>query len=87
MLTPREKSPLPEKILLSGGIEPTTLHQAGLQAQHTTNQLSWPLAEFNTAYNKGRHEYFAHNVQHQSFYHADIQTDGQNPGSQLAGQT
>ena len=35
MLTPREKSPLPEKSL-QRRTEPTTLHQAGHRAQHTT---------------------------------------------------
>ena len=33
MLTPREKSPVAEKILLRRGSNPT-LHQAGQQAQH-----------------------------------------------------
>ena len=39
MLTPREKSPLPEKKKLSQRrIEPTTLHHAGRWAQHTTDR-------------------------------------------------
>ena len=42
MLTPREKSPLPEK-KSPRRIEPTTLHQAGQQAQHTANELFWPI--------------------------------------------
>ena len=42
-LTPREKSPLPEKNL-KRRIEPTTLHQAGQRAQHTTNELFGPLS-------------------------------------------
>ena len=41
MLTPREKSPLPEKIS-QVRIEPTTLHNAGQRAQHTTNELFRP---------------------------------------------
>ena len=41
MLTPRGKSPLPEKIRLRK-IEPTTLHQTGQRAQHTTNGLFRP---------------------------------------------
>ena len=34
MLTPREKSPLPEA---QRRVEPATLHHAGQRAQHTTN--------------------------------------------------
>ena len=34
LLTPREKSPLQET---QRGIEPTTLHHAGQQTQHTTD--------------------------------------------------
>ena len=37
VLTPREKSPLPEKFL-QRRIEPMTLHQAGQQAQLATNR-------------------------------------------------
>ena len=36
MFTPREKFPLPENSH-QRSIEPTTLHQAGQRAQHTTN--------------------------------------------------
>ena len=39
MLTQREKSSLPEKNSHQRRIEPTTLHQAGQRAQHTTNEL------------------------------------------------
>ena len=42
MLTPREKSPLPEKNYPQRRTEPMTLHQAGQQAQHTTNKLFHP---------------------------------------------
>ena len=38
MLTPRQKSPLLEKNSPQRRIEPTTLHQAGQPAQHTTKQ-------------------------------------------------
>ena len=37
MLTPREKSPLPGKNSPQRRMEPTTLHQAGQRAQHTTD--------------------------------------------------
>ena len=43
MLTPREKSHPPEKNSPQRRIEPTLLHQAGQQAQHTTNELFQPL--------------------------------------------
>ena len=39
MLTPREKSPPPDKKSSQRSIEPTTLHQAGQRAQHTTNEI------------------------------------------------
>ena len=39
MLTPREKSPQPEKKSPQMRIEPTTLHPAGQRGQHTTNEL------------------------------------------------
>ena len=42
MLTSREKSPLPKKNVPQRRIEPMTLHQAGQQAQHTTNELFRP---------------------------------------------
>ena len=42
MLILREKSPLPENSP-QRRIEPTTVHQAGKRAQHTTNKLFWPL--------------------------------------------
>ena len=42
MLIPREKSPLPENSP-QRKIEPTTLHYAGQQAQHNTNELFRPL--------------------------------------------
>ena len=42
MLTPREKSPLPEKNYPLRRIEPTTLHHAGQRAQHTVNELFRP---------------------------------------------
>ena len=41
MLTPREKSSLPE-IFSHKRIEPTTLHQAGQRVQHTTYELFRP---------------------------------------------
>ena len=49
ILIPREKSPLPEKNSLQRRIEPTTLHQAGQRAQHTTNQPN-PLPTSPTHY-------------------------------------
>ena len=42
MLTPREQSPLREKKSPQRRKEPTTLHQAGQRAQHTTNELFRP---------------------------------------------
>ena len=42
MLTPRDKSLLPEKKSPQTRIEPTTLHQAGQGAQHSTNELFQP---------------------------------------------
>ena len=42
MLTPREKSPLPEKKIPWRRIEPMMLHQARQRAQHITNELFWP---------------------------------------------
>ena len=41
MLTPQEKSPLPENSP-QRRFEPTTLHQAGQRAQHITNELFRP---------------------------------------------
>ena len=42
IVTPREKSPLPEKKCPQRRIEPPTLHQAGQRAQHITNELFRP---------------------------------------------
>ena len=42
MLTPREKSSLTKQKSPQRKIEPTTLHQAGQRAQHTTNELFQP---------------------------------------------
>ena len=42
MLTSKQKSPLPERNSPQGSMEPTTLHQAGQRAQHTTNELFRP---------------------------------------------
>ena len=42
MLTPEDKSPLPEKNSPQRRIEPSTLHQAGQRAQHTINELFRP---------------------------------------------
>ena len=41
-LTPRGKSPLPEKNSPHRRIEPMTLHQAGQRTQHITNELFLP---------------------------------------------
>ena len=40
---PSTKKKKQKKKTLQRRIEPTTLHQAGQRAQHTTNELSWPL--------------------------------------------
>ena len=40
MLTPREKSPLPEA---QRRVEPATLHHSGQRAQHTSTEVFWTL--------------------------------------------
>ena len=44
MLPPREKNPSSRKNSPQRRMEPTTLHQAGQRAQHTTNELFRPPA-------------------------------------------
>ena len=61
MLTSRGKSPPPEKNSHQRRIESTTLHQAGQQAQHTTNELFLPPHTHSTKPPSSLHHILFHN--------------------------